>query len=221
MFRSARSSLLALCAALAACADGTTRREIAAPDADPVLALTRPDGDRVFPLVLGAPPLDLPVHRPSARPVGALLVSARPVAAQVLGGARGSGDAIMTYLSSRQMYSFTARSSTTVPSAMGTIHASIVHAAYTMEVDATIDCLVRAGTEIWMSGPVTLFVFNGVARPATIHLLFKVQDNGEGTGAPPDLVSPPFGARSLACAAVPVLPMFPNGPGGRIQMLAT
>ena len=98
---------------------------------------------------------------------------------------------------------------------------SIAHQLYTMEIDATIDCLVASGTEAWLSGPVSLFVFNGVARPATIHLLFKVQDNGEGSGAPPDLVSPPFGAGPQSCVPAPTLPTFPNAATGRIQFFAT
>lgn len=214
MVRPCRSPFLVLCAALVACADGTTRREIVAPDADVIAALTRPDGDRIFPLVVGAQPIDMP-----ARPMGALLEGARPLAAIVTGGARGAGDASMVYLSSQQTYSFTARSGVTLPAATGTVRASIVHASYTMSIDATIDCVVSSGTEVWLSGPVTSFVFNGVARPATIHLVFKVQDNGEGGGASQDIVSPPFGAGPRACAATPVLPTFPNGAAGaKIQM---
>lgn len=215
--------LLALGATLAACADGTTNRDLTSPDDEFAVALTRPVGDAIFPLVPGhTQPIRVEMQAPGTRPVGALLAAdARLAAAQVAGGGRGSGDADITYLGARQTYTFTGRSAAPWPSATGTIHVSIVHPLYTMEIDATIDCLVASGTEAWLSGPVSLFVFNGVARPATIHLLFKVQDNGEGSGAPPDLVSPPFGAGPQSCVPAPTLPTFPNAATGRIQFFAT
>ena len=204
-----RHWLIAVCAALVACADGTGHRDVAAPDDELVLALTQPAGDRVFPLVLGASRTDV-LRAPSLRGKS----FATPTAsAKVAGTARGNGNVDITYLGSQQTYSFSAQTVGMPPGALGTVQVSIVNPAYTMSIDATIDCVFASGNEAWISGPVTQFVFNGVVRPATIHLLFMVQDNGEGASAPPDLVTAPFGAGPQACASAPVLPMQPNGAG--------
>ena len=212
------SLLLAAGAAMLACADGSARREIAAPDEDPVVALTRPDGDRIFPLLVGGARTEF-ISAPAVRwSAVKRRVAVAPSSAKAGSSARGNGDADLTYLSSRQRYTFTAQTSGLVPAALGTIQVSIVHATYHMEIDAAVDCVVASGNDVWVSGPVQRFVFNDVERPATIHLVFKVQDNGEGASAPPDLVSAPFGAGPQACAALPALPMQPNN-GGRIKMM--
>ena len=135
------------------------------------------------------------------------------VSVRASGSGRGSGDVDIVYLDSRQTYSFTTQTDGLPPGALGTIQVSIVNVAYSMAINANVDCFFAVGNEAWVSGPVTSFVFNGVARPATIHLLFKVQDNGEGSSAPPDLVSAPFGAGPQACASAPDLPLLPNGAG--------
>ena len=204
-----RTSLVAVCAALAACADGTGHRDVAAPDDELLLAMTRPDGNRVFALVPGASRTDV-VRAPALRGKGFATPTAN---AKTAGTARGSGNVDIVYLGSQQTYTFSAQTAGLPPGALGTIQVSIVNPAYTMSIDANVDCVFAAGNEAWVSGPVTQFVFNGVVRPATIHLLFKVQDNGEGASAPPDLVTAPFGAGPQACASAPALPMLPNGAG--------
>lgn len=209
-----RSPLLALCAALVACADGTSRPQIAGPDEDAIVALTRPDGNRVFPLVPGAGPSEFydaaRLRMPSA---GEKAGIAQGASAKVPGSARGTGNVDIVYLAARQQYTFTVQSGAQPPAATGTIRVAIVHANYQMEIEATVDCVLASGNEAWISGPVTRFLFDGVARPATIHLLLEVRDNGEGRGSPPDLASPPFGAGAQACMLESSLPMFSNDPG--------
>lgn len=213
-----RSSLFILCAVLAACADGTAPRGVAAPDDGLDYSLTAPVGNEVFPLLPGAAPLD-PAPRPSVRPLGALLVGTQVMAARAETFARGSGQVDINYLSARQTYSFTAMSSGLSPGATGRLTVSIVHATYSMEIDAAVNCVITVGNEAWVSGPVERFVFNGVARAATIHLYLRLQDNGEAGSASPDLVSPPFGAGPQACLLMSALPVLPNA-AGNVQLIS-
>lgn len=214
-----RSSLLLLCAVLTACADGTARRDIAAPDAGPGFPLTAPVGNQVFPLVPGAEPIDVPARTPGARPVGALLVPTQVVGARSEAFARGNGQVDITYLAARQTYSFTAMSSGAAPGAAGKVTVSIVHALYHMEIDAAVNCVVTVGNEAWVSGPVERFVFNDVVRPASMHVTFRMQDNGEAGSSTPDIVSPPFGAGPQACTLMAALPVQANA-AGNIQLIS-
>ena len=199
------SLLLALCAALAACSDGGSRRELVAPEARPSFDLSRPKGDRVFALADGGARLD----------IGRAAV---PKLRMPL-GARSLGEASIMYLDSRQTYFFAAFATGDTPAAKGVIHATITSATTNMEIDAAVDCLLTVGNQAWVSGPVRRFVFNGKELTATFDLLIRVQDSGEGRHAGPDLVSAPFGAGPQACMLARDLPMLPNEVGA-IQVVA-
>jgi hypothetical protein len=191
-------SIIAVCASLAACTDGTATREIMAPDARPTFALSETAGDD-FPLASLDDRADL-MRAPQANLRAAT-------------GGRVTGSAEMMYLSSRQTYDVTALSTGQAPSAKGAIHASIVNPRTTIEIDAAVDCLVTVGNEAWVSGPVERFVLNGVEFRTRMHLLVRVQDNGEGRKSASDLVSPPFTGGPQACLAAPTLPLLADATG--------
>ena len=199
------SSLLALCAALVACSDGVAGREIVAPDTSPMLAMSGTTGDEDFPL---------------ASTEGLADASRAPQASlRAATGGRGTGRAEMTFLSSRQTYNFTALSTGQLPAAKGMIHASIVNPRTTIEIDAGVDCLLTVGNEAWVSGPVERFVLNGREFRTRMHLVIRLQDNGEGKGDAPDLVSPPFTGGPQACLLAPMLPLMQDAVGN-VQVAA-
>src|SRR5690242_14797621 len=102
------SSLFALCAALCACADGASHREIAAPDEELAVALTRrPVGIGIFPLVPGhTQPIDVPSRAKGAGWGRPPVETTRITASLAASSGRATGDAAMTYLSSQQTYTF-------------------------------------------------------------------------------------------------------------------
>lgn len=198
------SSSLALSAALAACADGASRG-LVAPDTRPVLDLAATVGDESFPL------------RSSA--AHGRVVSAQQTSLGTSTRGRATGRGAMTYLSSLQQYSFTATSLGGSSPTKGTMTAILLGAAVRIEIEARVDCLFTVGNQSWVSGPIDRFVLNGVDYQATVNLVARVQDNGEGAGASPDLVSPPFTGGPQACLTAPALPLLPDAVGN-VQLLA-
>ena len=204
MLRFRSSSLLALCAALTACSDGVAGREIVAPETRPMFTMSANAGDEDFPLASIEGRSDL-VRAPQAELRAAT-------------GGRTSGRAEMMYLSSRQTYNVTALSTGQFPAAKGQIHAAIVNPRTSIEIDASIDCMLTVGDEAWVSGPVERFVLNGVEFRTRMHLVLRLQDKGEGAETS-DLVSPPFTGGAQACLQAPTLPLLPNAVGN-IQVVA-
>ncbi|MEO8227509.1 MAG: hypothetical protein ABI637_08760 [Gemmatimonadota bacterium] len=73
--------------------------------------------------------------------------------------------------------------------------------AVTLHVEVT--CLSVSGNDAWIGGAVT-HTSDPTGHPEGVELIFRVQDNGEGRGAPADRMSGVFiGAPAALCARQP------------------
>lgn len=188
-----RSSVIALCTMLAACAD-VSNTTLTAPDARPVFNESVADlrgavtADGPADLVLGSG--NASTHQASAAP-------------QAATGGRASGHVSLTLGTgfftpiAREEYSFTALSTSNSP----TPFAAKGHYTMTLttptgvvqEFEGVVICLAVAGNTARVVGQLTSVVVSGIPRqinPSQSHNIWSVTDNGEGQGGTPDQASP-------------------------------
>lgn len=197
--------LFSICFALAACADSATNRSIMAPAAQPSLDVTAAPADALT-------PLDSDESVPLAAEVGI---------EQAATGGRASGHwelaapfvPILT-----EQYSFVALSTGAFPNAKGQLEGEITSTTRgATDIHVDVDCLAISGNQAWISGVVTKRVTNGVPQPTGTHVVWRVQDNGEGANSPPDLGSVLFEAPPQGCQFRFNLQMTPTT-NGNIQV---
>ena len=220
MSKVSRSSVIALCAVLAACADSATNPTVTAPGAGPAfnesLADLRGAGtaDGPFDVVLGSG--NASTQQASAAP-------------QAATGGRASGHVYLTLgtgffttLASEE-YSFTALSTSNSPTplaAKGQYEIIIITATgVVQEIHGVVICMNVTGNTARMVGQITTVVVDGVPRainPARSHNIWNVTDNGEGQPTT-DTASPmiffPATIAPLHCANDFIPPQFTNEKG--------
>ena len=217
MSKISRSSVIALCVALAACADSSTNPTLTAPGARPALDEQSSDlrgavtADGPSDLVLGS---------------SAQQGSSSPRAAT---GGRASGHVFLTlgtgFFTSiaTEQYSFTALSTGNSPTpfaAKGQYDLTIITATGAVqEIHGIVVCMGIAGNKARIAGQLTSVVVNGIPRtinPNQSVNIWDVTDNGEGQGTP-DTASPmiffPAAAAPLHCANDFIPPEFANEKG--------
>lgn len=189
-----------ICFALAACTDPATSPRVTAPHAQPSLNVSAAAGYTLTPLgsdesVALAPRLGIE---------------------QAATGGRASGhfELAQPFFSIQaEQYSFVALSTGAFPNAKGELEAKITRSTLFQDLHAEVDCLAISGNQAWVSGPIKRLLFNGVPQPtANRYVVWRVQDNGEGSNSPPDLGSVLFVGFPQACLVLfggedlPVLP---------------
>lgn len=209
------SSLLVLCAALAACSDtGTT-----SPD-------TRPSRNDVPADLRGASTVDGPMDVTFGSEAVSTQMAASVNAAT---GGRASGHVFLTLGTGfftniqTERYNFVALTTANDPTpfaAKGQYHMSLTTAAGILqEFRGDVICLGITGNKARIAGQLTSVVVNGIPRainPNASHNIWTVTDNGEGKGAV-DQVSPmiffPAAIAPLHCASDFIPPQFANEQG--------
>lgn len=196
MSRTSATSLLALCAVLAACADGATPRTLTAPDAGPARDEAAADGG--FAATFDGP-YDLRFGGDDALP----LASAARVAAAApsADGSRASGHVGFGFAAPTlglvdERYSFVARG--TDPATSVAAHGEFEMMLTTVtgveqRFHGNVICMNTAGNVSRIAGQLEKVWINNVQRPITgaTHVIWTVTDNGEGQGAV-DTASPMF-----------------------------
>ena len=188
-----RSSVIALCTVLAACAESATNPTVTAPDARPVFNESLSD-------LRGSVTMD----GPADLVLGSGNASTEQAAAapQAATGGRASGHVSLTLgtgfftpIASEQ-YSFTALStsnSATPFAAKGQYTMTLTTATgVVQEFEGSVICLAVAGNTARVVGQLTSVVVNGIPRqinPNQSHNIWSVTDNGEGQ-LTPDFASP-------------------------------
>jgi hypothetical protein len=200
------TSILALCAALAAC-DRTTM----------------PTHDHT-----GSPSFDAAATDGQLAPVfdpTAYLTDDVSLQQLVTGGsANGHFELISPALGiANEKYSFTAKT-TTFPLAKGQMEVHAVQANnVTFEVHSEVTCMSVVGNQAYVGGRAKKVVINNVQQPGLegITTIWRVQDNGEGANDPPDLGSLIFffANEQAHCLLRFQLPMTPSA-SGNIQVRA-
>ena len=198
------TSLLALCAAMAACSDSATNHTVTAPDAavslseapaDLGLAFT-PDG----PFDFGLASEDASAQLAAAQLPGAQLLGAQLAAApQAASGSRASGhvgfpSGLPFVGLADEKYSFVALSTdpSTPFAAKGQYELTLTTVTgVTNKVHGDVICMGITGNTARIAGQITKFWRNGVQAPipARTHNVWVVIDNGEGQPTT-DQVSP-------------------------------
>jgi hypothetical protein len=191
MSKTSRSSVIALCAVLAACSDGNTNRMVTAPDAR--RAVSEAPGDVGFGVTADGPfdvffaPEDAAVQRAAAQ--GAA------------NGSRASGHVGFDFsgptvglLSER--YSFAALSTDPAPTfaAKGEFEMMLTAATgVEQRFHGDVICMSVVGNTARLAGRLEKVWINNVQRPITgaTHVIWTVTDNGEGQGTT-DTASPMF-----------------------------
>ena len=210
MFSKRIAAIFATCAALASCDVSTPVRNVTAP----------PPGPRSFDATASqAQPTPYDLQGTLLEESG---ISARAVAPQAAAtGGRASGHfelAAPILNRAAEQYSFIALSTASDGSAKGQVE---LHTSFTFGADADVhievDCLAVAGNEAWFSGPAKRYTLAGVPQPPGLYLIFRVQDNGEGSDDPPDMGSPAFSSPPQGCRLQPPLLMTPTA-NGNIQV---
>ena len=219
MSKVSRSSLIALCAVLAACADSTTNPAVTAPSAGATLNETAgllggTSVDGLFDLALATEgaPLQMAASAP-----------------QAASGGRASGHVSLSFTPPflnlvTEEYSFVAlRTDPLTPfAAKGQYDMTLTTAAGALqEFHGKVICMNTVGNTTRIAGQLTSVVVNGIARPINpnaSHNIWTVTDNGEGS---PDTVSimiffPQPGA-AFHCATGFTPPTFANQ-AGNIQV---
>ena len=214
-----RSSVIALCTVLAACADSVTN-PVTAPGARPALNESLAD-------IRGAATVD----GPSDLVLGSASASTQQASAapQAATGGRASGHVSLTLgtgfftLLASEQYSFTALSTSNSPTplaAKGQYDLTIITAAGAVqEIHGAVICMNVSGNTARMVGQITSVVVNGIPRainPATSHNIWNVTDNGEAQPTT-DTASPmiffPATIAPLHCANDFIPPQFTNEKG--------
>ena len=215
-----RSSVIALCALLAACAESSTNSTVTAPDA-------RPASNESLADLIGAATVDGPFDVVLGS--GNASTQQAATAPQAATGGRVSahvfltlGSGFFTPLASEQ-YSFTALSTSNSPTplaAKGQYDLTIITATGAVqEIHGDVICMNVAGNAARMVGQITSVVVNGIPRvinPNQSHNIWNVTDNGEGQGTT-DFASPmiffPAAIAPLHCANDFIPPQFANEEG--------
>ena len=195
MSKASVTSVIVLCAALAACSDSTTNRTLTAPDAARDLS-EAPAGFAVT--------ADGPFDVYFADDDGsAQLSAARVAAAQQLGnGSRASGHAAFStfppFLSvlAAERYSFVAQTTdaSTPFAATGEFELMLsTVAGVEQKFHGDVICMSVVGNTARIAGQLEKVWINNVQRPITgaTHVIWTVVDNGEGAGSG-DTASPMF-----------------------------
>src|SRR5688572_22733465 len=220
-----RSSVIALCTVLAACADSVSNTTITAPDSRPVFNESVAD-------LRGAVTMD----GPADLVLGSGNASTQQAAAapQAATGSRASGHVYLTlgtgffFNIASEEYSFAAVSTSNSPTpfaAKGQYSFTIITVTgVVQEFKGDVICMGITGNKARIAGQLTSVVVNGIPRqinPNQSHNIWTVADFGEGQGAPPDQVSPMifFNAAlaPLHCASDFIPPQF-NNEEGNVQV---
>jgi len=193
MSKVSRSSVIALCAMLAACADSGTNPMLTGPSARPAFNESPAD-------LRGA----VTVDGPADLVLGSGNASTQQAAAapQAASGGRASGHVGLTLGTgffttiATEQYSFVALStsnSATPFAAKGQYTMTLTTATgVVQEFEGVVICLAVAGNTARVVGQLTSVVVNGIPRqinPNQSHNIWSVTDNGEGQGTP-DFASP-------------------------------
>ena len=220
MSKLSRSSVIALCAMLAACAESATNPTVTEPGARPAssesLADLRGAGtvDGPFDVVLGS------------ATASTTQAAAAPSAAT---GGRASGHVYLTLGTgffttiATEQYSFTALSTSNSPTplaAKGQYDLTIITATGAVqEIHGAVICMNVSGNTARMVGQITSVVVNGIPRvinPNQSHNIWNVTDNGESQPTT-DTASPmiffPAAIAPLHCANDFIPPQFTNEKG--------
>ena len=193
------TSLIVLCAALAACSDSATTRTVTAPDARPefseALADVRvgftPDG----PFELALPSDDASTQMAAS--------------AQAASGSRASGHVGFPSgwpgtTIAFEKYSFVALSTdpATPFAAKGEYDLSLATTAgNTLDVHGDVTCMFTFGNTTRVGGQITKFLRDGVPAPILptgTHNIWVVVDNGEGAATPDQVSLMRFGNAAAA-----------------------
>jgi hypothetical protein len=220
MSKVSRSSVIALCVVMTACADSATNPLVTAPGARPVFNESLAD-------VRGAVTAD----GPSDLVLGSGNASMQQAAAapQAATGGRASGHVYLTLGTGfftalqNEQYSFTALSTSNSPTplaAKGQYDLTIITATGAVqEIHGSVICMTVTGNTARMAGLITSVVVNGIPRvinPATAANIWNVTDNGEGQGTV-DTASPmiffPAAVVPFHCANDFIPPQFANEKG--------
>ena len=228
MSKASLTSIMALCAALAACADGTTNRTLTAPDARREIGEASADLGVAYTL---DGPLDLGFASEEATTqwAGAQMLGAQQAASpQAASGDRSSGHVGFpagvlptgTGIASEQ-YSYVAlRTDLATPdAAKGQFEVMYTTpAGGEIKIHGEVVCMNVFGNNARVAGQITKLWRNGVQSPITAntHAFWVVVDNGEGQ-ATTDLVSlVRFSNAAIAqtyCATGFLSFVFPNQEG--------
>ena len=186
-----RSSVIALCTVLAACADSVTN-PVTAPDARPVYNESLAD-------LRGAVTADGPADLILG--IGSASTQQAASATQAATGGRASGHVGLTLGTgfftniATEQYSFTALSTSNSPTpfaAKGQYTMSLVTATgVVQEFEGVVICMAVSGNTARVAGQLTSVVVNGIPRqinPNQSHNIWSVTDNGEGQAT--DTASP-------------------------------
>jgi len=220
-----RSSVIALCTVLAACADSVSNPTITAPGARPLSNESVAD-------LRGAVTMD----GPADLVLGSADASTEQAAAapQAATGARASGHVKLTlgtgffFNIASEEYSFSALSTSSSPTpfaAKGQYRFTIITVAGAVqEFTGDVICMGITGNKARMAGQLTSVVVNGIPRqinPNQSHNIWTVADFGEGEQGTPDRVSPMifFNAAlaPLHCGSDFIPPQF-NNEEGNVQV---
>ena len=202
MSKSNVASLMVLCAALAACADGTTTRTMTAPDAAPAFNEAATDAGFAY-TPDGPSDFAIDGEDASAQVAGAQAIGAQPAAAsQAASGPRSTGHVGFpagflppSFGLASEKYSYSAlRTDPATPEvAKGQFEVSLATlTGIEQRIQGDVTCIVTFGNTARVVGQITKIWRNGVRSPITAntHALWVVVDNGEGAGAAtPDQVS--------------------------------
>jgi hypothetical protein len=199
MSKVSRTSVVALCAALAACSDDVANRSPTAPDAGPALSEAPADLGLAFTLD-GPFDFGFAGEDASAQLAGAEALGAQPAAApQAAGGSRASGhvgfpSGLPGVGLADESYSFVALGTdpATPFAAKGEYELMLTTVTgVTNKVHGNVICMGITGNTARIAGQITKAWRNGVQIPipARTHNVWVVIDNGEGQTTP-DQVSP-------------------------------
>lgn len=215
------TSLMVLCAALAACSDNDTTRTLTAPHVEPTLSEATADlglgvtADGPFDLAFGT---DAPASQMAA-------------AAQAATGGRSSGHVGFSFsppafgVITQEQYSYVAlgTDASTPFAAKGQYELMLTtRTGIEQKIHGEVICMSVVGNTARMAGRITKVWINNVQRPITgaTHTIWTVQDNGEGQGTT-DTASLMFfnnAANALTHCAVGFTPPLFTNQEGNVQV---
>ena len=234
MSKATASSLMVLCAALAACSDSPTARTVTAPDARASLSEASTDAGYSHTLD-GSSDAAAAIDDASMQLAGARVMGAQLAAsARAASGERGTGHVGLTFPTNpgivSEKYSFVAlRTDPATPlAAKGQYEVQYTTGSgIEIKIHGDVDCMTTfvgtpgpfGGLTARASGPIRKVWRNNVPAPITAatHAFFVVVDNGEGQQTFPDFVSlmnfAPVGIAQNFCANGFGINVFPNQQG--------
>ena len=200
MSKASVTSVIVLCAALAACSDSTTNRTLTAPDAG--REMSEAPADAGF-AVTADGPFDVYFTDDDGSAVLSALAAAGVAAAQQPGNAsRASGHAAFStfppFLAvlATERYSFVAQNTdpATPIAAKGEFELMLSTVrGVEQKFHGDVICMTVVGNRARIAGQIEKIWINNVQRPITgaTHVIWTVVDNGEGAGSG-DTASPMF-----------------------------